>query len=652
MNGIAVTCVAVLSLGLAASCRSQQPGASGAMFRGPINNAGNTSPSTILIVPTNEADKAVERKIQDYARGIQRFVVEKMPGRDVKIMTDAEALQADLSQSALSVYGTPQGNLWLARHIAALPVVIEPNTIAADRLYKGSNLRFISAWPHPLNPQKGMVVYTAQRAEDIVGINSLFHGPTDFVVAQGQTVLRAADYVRKDARWAFAPVALTLTQAAEDLGFLFKTIEQVHPDCRANVSKAGYEALKERAYAALKQDGDNTGQVQMRVLGLTAAKAAAALGDGHTGCRLPADLVDAQDRSPCAPALRLRWDAGQVTIEKAVVGLEHLEGARLLQINSTPLEEAVAPILAHLPGERPAFRMIHFLNSQETCWALVRPVQGSEMSVTIRRGQEEPQSYRVPLISFARFRQELSAVPRALPSAGREFHHDGRTCYWRYDSFNPSDQGLKAVDAVFKDIRDHNAQNLVIDLRFNGGGSTAAADHILSYLTREPYRDYSRVDVRLSRQFLRTRRTGWLSPLAWLLQGHVVSGRARYAKPADRGYKFGGSVYVLIGPGTFSSAADFASVIGDFHIGTLVGEETGGLRQCFGDCPTFRMPNSDIPFTVSTKRFYAPIPRPDDATHGSLPNIPVTDERLAPFAGAEDPQVAFVLDLIEKRTTQ
>ena len=120
-------------------------------------------------------------------------------------MTDAEALQTDLSQSAVSVYGTPQGNLWLARYIAALPVVIEPNGITADRLYKGSNLRFISAWPHPQNGKLGMVIYTAQRAEDVVGINSIMHGPTDYLVAQGQTIVRAAE-LRQQGRPMGVPV--------------------------------------------------------------------------------------------------------------------------------------------------------------------------------------------------------------------------------------------------------------------------------------------------------------------------------------------------------------------------------------------------------------------------------------------------------------
>jgi hypothetical protein len=620
------------------SCQSPQAGTSNALFRGPINATGSTSQSTVLIVPTNEADKATEQRIHDYVRGMQKFIQERSPGRDVKVLTDAEALQADLSQSSVSVYGTPQGNLWLARYIAALPVIIEPNGITADRLYKGSNLRFISTWPHPQNPKMGVVIYTAQRADDVVGINGVMHGPT---------VVRSADYVTKEVRWTFPSFKLDLTQATEDLDFFFKTIEQVHPNYRANMSKADCRRIKDHSRAALKQACDRNGQVPISVLALTAAEAGAAFGDGHTACRLPAGLPDPSDPSPCMPPFRLRWEAGHVVIGEAIGGLEHLANARLLQINGKPLEETLTPVLARVSGERQAFRMKSFLDQQEVCWALVRPVQGDKTTVTIRRGADEPQTVSVPLISLERYRRELPAGPGRNSGGFHEFRHDGRTCYWQYNSFDASDSAKKAIDAVFKDIRDRGARNLIIDLRFNGGGNSEAAEYILSYITNEPYCVYSRVDAKLSKQFLRMQRFGWLTPL---VEGRVFHWRngGKLTKPADVEYRFEGSVYAIIGAGTFSSASDFAHVLKDFRIGTLVGEETGGLRHCFGDCPSFRMPHSNLLFTVSTKRFYAPIPKPDDEKRGTVPDIETTDERLARFMETDDPELAFVLDWIEK----
>jgi hypothetical protein len=118
-------------------------------------------------------------------------------------LTDEQALKKDLSSNSIIVYGTPTGNLWLAKHITQLPVRITPDQIIAESAYTGTNLRFISAWPNPQNPKKGIVIYTAQQAEDVPEINSVFHGPTDYVIAKGREVLKSADYNRQNRPWSF-----------------------------------------------------------------------------------------------------------------------------------------------------------------------------------------------------------------------------------------------------------------------------------------------------------------------------------------------------------------------------------------------------------------------------------------------------------------
>jgi len=642
--GLVVAC-------LGFSCQSQQDGTVGAGFRGPINASGGTSPTTVLIVPTNESDEAAQQRIHQYAQAIRKFMIEGASGRDVKVMTDAEALADGLADSAVSVYGTPQGNLWLAKHMSPVPVVIEPNRIVTDRVHEGSDLRFITAWPHPSNPRLGMVIYTAQRAQDVVGINGVFHGPTDFVVARGATLLQSGNYSGKTAAWAFGG-GLSLAEATEDLEFLFKTIEQVHPNVLANLSKDRYRQLKEDSRAALAAAARDKGRVPRAVLATTAAKAAASLGDGHTSCWLTADLWEAGDVPACMPPFRLKWQAGEVVIDRAIPGLERLNGARLLEINGKPFAEAMAAVLAHLSGERQEFQIANFLDRQEVYWVLTRPVQGPEMAVTIGRDGDEPETVKSPLIPHERYRRELPEVRDARPAGRHEFLHDGRTCYWRFDGFHVSDAARESVDAVFKDVREHKARNLVIDLRFNGGGNSRAAEYILDYLTSERYRFFSRVEVKVSKPLRSAERLGVLDPLAGLVPGRVVSGKSSWRRPCDVEHRFDGSLYVIVGPRTFSTASGFAHVVKDYHLGTLVGEETGGVRLCFGDCPSFHMPNSNLRFGVSMKRFHAPIPAPDDATRGSVPDVPIAADCLDPFAGSADPELAFVLDLVARRDSR
>ena len=157
---------------------------------------------------------------------------------------------------------------------------------------------------------------------------------------------------------------------------------------------------------------------------------------------------------------------------------------------------------------------------------------------------------------------------------------------------------------------------------------------------------YSGSDVKISKQVYEK---GLLGIPARLLRGRIFKYRSRLRKPHDMGFRFDGRVYALIGPATFSSASGFAAVLEDFEIAMLVGEETGGLRECFGDCPRFTLPNSSLQFTVSHKLFFAPKPRPGDDKRGVVPDIAINDELLAGYMDAEDPVLAFTLNMIEEK---
>ncbi len=175
-------------------------GSKGFDFTGPINSAfiWLEKEAIVVITPTNEIDKDIGRAIADYAKTIkEEFFAEG------KLVTDIEALDMDLKDHSIITYGTVEGNLWLAEHKENLPFKIEADAIEADRLYEDTNMVYISALPNPYNPNNGMVIYTAQRAVDIVGINSVFHGPTDYVITKDGAELKSGNYVKERSNWSF-----------------------------------------------------------------------------------------------------------------------------------------------------------------------------------------------------------------------------------------------------------------------------------------------------------------------------------------------------------------------------------------------------------------------------------------------------------------
>ena len=168
-------------------------------FSGRISRALRMARSRhVYVVPTHESDAATQEQIKEYVLSIRdRFAP------DAPVVTDEDALKHDLSSRIVIVYGTLTGNLWLAQMSNLPPVRIEADQITADRVFAGSQLRLISAFPNPGNPAYAVVIYTAQRAEDVVNINDVFHGPTDYVVAKGTNIVQAANYDKSGGKWTF-----------------------------------------------------------------------------------------------------------------------------------------------------------------------------------------------------------------------------------------------------------------------------------------------------------------------------------------------------------------------------------------------------------------------------------------------------------------
>lgn len=639
-----LVCLLWLLTLLGTSCQRTVSTDKSGLFSGPINGVFRDNPSIVLIVPTDEKNAGDQERISAHVNGIERMIKERGISSNTEIITGSEALERDLGSNSVLVYGTVRGNLWLARHINEVPVTIEPNHILFDREYEGTNLRFITAWPNPDNPSRGILIYTAQRAQDVVGINVVTHGGTDYVIAQGKTILGSNSYLKSKGQWAIRP-PLGLNDAYEDADFFFRTVEQVHPNHLANISGEDYKALKQRCQAAFEEGNRQKGRISKVSLALVIAEAAALFGDGHTSLWLNSDLIES-DRSILMPPFRLIWQAGRILIRDTTEQFEHIKGVRLLEINGVDIKEFLQPMLAKISGEREAHRISRFLSKQQIYWALLQPVREQQMEITLTRGLAEPETLVIDQIDLPQYRKTFKTGADLRAPGKHYFYHNDRTCYWRYNSFNYNKTGRKAIDAVFSEIRDRGSQNLVIDLRFNGGGNSRAGDYILNYITSKRYRMFSGSDVKISKQVYEK---GLLGILARLMRGQIFKYRSRLKRPHEMGFCFDGRVYALIGPATFSSASGFAAVLEDFDIATLVGEETGGLRECFGDCPRFTLPNSGMQFSVSHKRFFAPRPRPDDDKRGTVPDIAINDELLARYMDADDPVLAFTLNMIEEK---
>lgn len=151
-----------------------------------------------LVYSTNEKNEILNKKIKNYVDTLNKKYYE-IPV-DL-VIPDTLALKLNLKDYAIFCYGSIDGNLWLKSKIKDLPLQIYQDKVIASKAYNQSNLKIISTWKNPDNPEKFIIIYTAQNSEQILDFN-IFHGPNNYVIANDKLeVIEKGDYRYKDGKF-------------------------------------------------------------------------------------------------------------------------------------------------------------------------------------------------------------------------------------------------------------------------------------------------------------------------------------------------------------------------------------------------------------------------------------------------------------------
>jgi len=93
----------------------------------------------------------------------------------------------------------------------------------------------------------------------------------------------------------------------------------------------------------------------------------------------------------------------------------------------------------------------------------------------------------------------------------------------------------------------------------------------------------------------------WTTPAGGIL---VID--EELVEPRDEELRYDGPVAFLVGPGTFSAASSLAAAVKEYRLALLVGEETGGQLNSFGEAYPFRLPRTQLAAQVSSARHVQP----------------------------------------------
>ncbi len=308
-----------------------------------------------------------------------------------------------------------------------------------------------------------------------------------------------------------------------------------------------------------------------------------------------------------------------ITIDTVVQNVRVKDGMEIRSVNGKKMKDLVDTYLRHVSMETDAFGCQSLSQWLEfAMWCYNPEVTKFDIELADGGKVEKHRFKGVPTGKL------ISAKRRKVKPYSDKLINDSvllfsfNSCQWNY-------QFQHFLREMFSNANDGGVKHIIIDVRENGGGNSLAGDEVCRYLTDRPFNGFGGNKAKISKPV--DDRYGKELQIKYttdtILDESNTNDEYDMSLPYDEKFRFHGKTYLLIGPATFSSAANFAWEYWKFVPGTIIGEETGGVNICTGDILKFKLPNSQLSVAIPWKVFYQYGAKDGDPIHGTIPDIPV-----------------------------
>jgi C-terminal processing protease CtpA/Prc len=179
------------------------------------------------------------------------------------------------------------------------------------------------------------------------------------------------------------------------------------------------------------------------------------------------------------------------------------------------------------------------------------------------------------------------------------------------------------IDSSMNVIHHKKIKNLIIDVRYNRGGSQYPSIYLLQHLMDKPFTYYSKAEFEGKTD---------------ILYGEEV------IYPLENRFK--GKVYFLIDGNGNSTTGHFMSLVKTHNLGTIIGEELGSNQFCTAGQTMFRLKNTKLVVSSANNTHISTATKlPDEI--GILPNFFVT-QSIDDYSNKVDAVKNYTLKLIRK----
>jgi hypothetical protein len=460
-----------------------------------------------------------------------------------------------------------------------------------------------------------------------------------------------------------------VSELQTDFRLLMTALEQSHPGLYSFNTKEETRHRFDSLYNSLR-----TEQTELQFYS-TVSSALANIGCGHTAAFLSKKYRKEFEEKNCRyfPFQVKVQDHRLYILSNRSTDSSIVPGAEILELNGKPARDIERQILPYLTsdGHSETLKQYELTNGFMYYYAeFVGQPKWFQLRLRIP-GDELDKLATVPALNLDDIHKinekrnlSLQSVPKTKPLHFRI--NSEKIAVLTIHSFDDDDisaarQHFRSfIRSAFDSIKQQGVNDLVIDIRNNGGGDDYNASYLYSFLTDTAFKYYDRVEVTSDKKLSFLRHTD--KPLLFRLFRLFVKSdpdfpsrhlwtysralRVQQPNPAS----FRGEVFVLINGGSFSATSEFAA-LADFHKrAVFIGEETGGNYQ--GDNSGLELiltlPNTHIRVRIPQMKYVLAVDHARMAGRGIMPNYTILPG-IKDFLTGKDPEEEFTLDLIQKK---
>lgn len=404
---------------------------------------------------------------------------------------------------------------------------------------------------------------------------------------------------------------LVRNQAIFDLSALIYTIYEVHPEMFSECNQAELMGAFNRTVAALP-DSLTIAELYRR-----AAPVVAMIGDGHTALKIPSEEILTADtkRLPIIATINNRRELICQSSIDSIIPV----GANILRINGTDIDTMIDTMLTYISGEREHFKLtrlsddfaaLHELLFKADEYVIEYEPRDSlgVAEVKLPAVTQTEMMLRSPVVKSTNFGQDYAYMTDSL----------NNVAVMEFNKFNDPGRMEQFADSMFSELRRKGITNLIIDIRNNPGGNSDVGDVLLRYISKEPFTQFEKMLVKITPETIKLMGDSVESKTPGLFFIETDTDQLIKPRTPEEGH-YNGKVYLLTSNKTYSSASSFAWVFKVCGMGTVIGEETGGMNVAYGDVLKFTLPISELSGIVSYKRFWQ-YKADEKDIHGVIPD--------------------------------